>query len=205
MPSVRGPSTDHSSAAGPKPGRRQRGAPRRPPGVKRQRQAERHRRRWKDPNSSRASHDAIRHASPSPDDTTPPMPAPAPPWSRRKRRSRPRQWRPAHENGFSAWSFLLPNPTTRRMQAAIRPDIAWTAGAPVQRGKQTETGEHDRPSAIPKSHRNLLHDGGLTHPGAALSGISGSNGTGGSNTSLPGLARRRSRSASEPGRPATLS
>jgi len=158
MPNVRGPSGDHPSAVGSKPDRDQRAAVHRRPEVPRQRPAEQYRRRHVAPNSSRASHNAIRDANPSPADTTAPMPALASTWSLRTRRLRPRQSRPAHGKSFSAWSFLLPNPTTRRTHAAIRSDIARTTGAAGQRGKQTDAGEHGRPSVIHRSHQQLLND-----------------------------------------------
>lgn len=163
MPNVRGPSRDHSSAAGSKPDPDQRAAVHRPPAVRRRPPGVRHRRRRGDPNSSRATHNAILGANPSPDDTTVPMPAWVLTSLPRTRRSRPRKSRPARGKIFSAWSSLLPDPTTRRTYAAIRSDISRTTGAAGQSGKQTDTGKHGRPSAIRSSHLQLLNDCGSTY------------------------------------------
>jgi hypothetical protein len=164
MPSAQGPSRGHSSAPGSKPDRDQRAAVHRRPEVQPQRQAEQYRRRRVDPNSSRASHSAIRDANPSLDDPTMPPLVLASTWSSRTRRSRPRKARPAHGKRYFAWSFLLPGPAARRMHAAIRSDVAWATGAPGQRGTQTDTGEHGRPLVKRESHRHLLHVRGVMHP-----------------------------------------
>ena len=160
-PKVRKPGWARCKAREPKPGREPPPAARRRPGVPRQRQAVQHRSRRLAPNSSRASHNAIRdanrHAIPIRHDTTAPTPALAATRSLRTRRLRSHKPRSEHGKTFSAWSLLLPDPTTRRTHAAIRPDIAGTTRAPRQRGKQTDTDKHPRPSVIRKSHRYFLH------------------------------------------------
>jgi hypothetical protein len=166
MPNVRGSGRGHSSAAGSKPDRDQWAAVHRRPEVKRQRQTEQHRRQRADPNSSRASHNAIRDASPD-DPTMPPL-AWASTWSSRTRRSWPRKTRPARGKRYFAWSFLLPGPAARGMHAAIRSDVAGATGAPGQRDDQTDAGEPDRPLVKRESHRYLLQVRGVTHPVCSL-------------------------------------
>lgn len=196
------------------------------PAAERQRKAERHQRRSADASSSHASHNAIRDAIPSPDDTTRPLPASASTQPRKMPQLQPRRWRRAHARRFFASQFLLPDPTVCRTHDA-RSDIARTTGAPGQGGSQTDTGEHSRQSPACKSHQPLrrlqcgLHaflPGGV-RPARAIrpanagitviaqriarmstDAISGSDTGGSSTTPVLAPVRRRSHSTAEPGR-----
>jgi hypothetical protein len=156
MTSVRRPSRAHSSAAGSKPEGQQQPAAHRRLEAERQRQAEQHQRRPVAPSSSLATHNAIRDAIPSPDDTTTQRLASASMLSRKTLQWQSRTRRSADVKRSFAWQWLLTDLAARPMRAAIRPDMAGTTGAPGQGDSEEDTPGRSRRSVTSKTHRQRL-------------------------------------------------
>ena len=154
-PNVRGSSRARPSAREPRPGPERQAPAHKRPEAKRRRQAERCRRRYVAPSSSRASRNASRRtnpdANPSPDETPMPQRASASTGSLRKRRSWPRKSRFARGKKCFAWSLLLMDHGTRRLSGRSDTGGRSTILGPGRPGRR-----HSRSASRPKRPATLF-------------------------------------------------